>query len=386
MIGHYALLCGDGLEAELFERAVALEERLGRYDLDHGPAVTYGWALWLAGELDSARTLLEHVCEQGRETGDAAVNLPLFLLASLELDAGNWARSGRLAKESYDVSVQTGREAAEPRGLFVLAHVEAALGDVEGARAKAEEALVMTEGRGWSSGGPRAALGFLELSLERYEAAYEVLKPAVEVYRRLGAPVIEQTFDAAEALAHLGRVDEGRALLAAADEAPGMTVFPWAAAAAARAHGLLAAAEEDLETAEGESETAVATGEQIGIPLSLGRSLLALGSVQRRSRRKQAARETLGRALEIFDGLGAPLWAEQARRELSRIGGRSAPRQGLTGTETQIVELVVAGRSNKEVARALNLSTKTVEWNLSKVYRRLGVRSRTELAARRPRD
>ena len=80
-------------------------------------------------------------------------------------------------------------------------------------------------------------------------------------------------------------------------------------------------------------------------------------------------------------GLGAPLWAGQARRELSRIGGRSAPRQGLSGTEAQIVELVVAGRSNKEVARALHLSTKTVEWNLSKVYRRLGVRSRTELAA-----
>jgi tetratricopeptide (TPR) repeat protein len=293
--------------------------------------------------------LLERVCEQGRATGDAAVNLPLFLLASLEFETGYWDRAARVAKESYDVSVQTGREAAEPRGLFVLAHVEAALGDVEGARTKAEEALVMTDGRGWSSGGPRAALGFLELSLEHYEAAYKALEPAVKVYRRLGAPVIEQTFDAAEALAQLGRVDEGRALLAPAEEAQGMVRFPWAAAAAARARGLLAAAEGDLDAAQRELEAAVATGERVGIPLSLGRSLLALGGVQRQARRKQAARETLGGAVEIFDDLGAPLWAERARRELGRIGGRSSPRQGLSRTEAEIVELVVAGRSNKEV-------------------------------------
>lgn len=383
MIGHYALLCGDGLETELFERAIALEEKLGRYDLSHGPTVSYAWALSLAGELERARPLLERVCEQGRATGDAAVNLPLFLLASLEYESGHWERAAQVAKESYDVSVQTGREAAEPRGLFTLAHVQAAQGDVEGARAKAEQALVMTDGRGWSSGGPRAALGFLELSLERYEAAYEVLEPAVDVYRRLGAPLIEQTFDAAEALAQLGRVEEGRELLRPAEEAQRMLGFPWAAAAVARGRGLLAAAEGDLGAAQAELESAVATGEQVGIPLSLGRSLLALGTVQRQARRKQAARETLGRALEIFERLGAPLWAQRARRELRRIGGRSSPREGLSGTEAEIVELVVAGRSNKEVAQALHLSTKTVEWNLSKVYRRLGVRSRTELAASR---
>jgi DNA-binding CsgD family transcriptional regulator len=384
MIGHYALLCGDGLQTELFERAVALEEQLERYDLSHGATVSYAWALSTAGELERARPLLERVCEQGRATGDAAVNLPLFLLASLEFETGNWERAAQVAKESYDVAVQTGREAAEPRGLFVLAHVEAAQGHLDAARSKAEEALVMTDGRGWSSGGPRAALGFLELSLERFEAAYEALRPAVEVYRRLGAPLIEQTFDAAEALAGLGRVDEGRALLAPAEETHDMPCFPWQAAAVARARGLLAAADDDLEMAHAELETAVETGEQVGIPLSLGRSLLALGSVQRQARRKQAARQTLGRALEIFEQLGAPLWAERAGRELRRIGGRSSPRHGLSGTEAEIVELVVAGRSNKEVAQALHLSTKTVEWNLWKVYRRLGVRSRTELAARHP--
>jgi DNA-binding NarL/FixJ family response regulator len=153
--------------------------------------------------------------------------------------------------------------------------------------------------------------------------------------------------------------------------------------AAARARGLLLAAEGDLDAAQAALEEAVAAGEHAGNPLSLGRSLLALGMVQRRALKKQAARRTLERALDMFEELGAPLWAERARRELGRIGGRAAPREELSATENEIVELVVAGRSNKEVAHALHLSPKTVEWNLSKVYRKLGVHSRTELAATR---
>ena len=384
-LAHNKLMGGDGLDTELFERAVALEERLGSLDLDHGPTVSYAWSLCLAGELGRARPLLERLCEQGRAAGDAAVTLPLFLLASLEYETGNWDRAAQLARESYDVSIQTGREAAEPWGLFTQAHVEAALGEVESARSRAERALVMTDGRGWSSGGPRGALGFLELSLENYEGAYDALLPAIERYRSLGAPLIEQTFDAAEALAGMGRVKEGRALLAGGEEAAGTIRFPWALARAARARGLLAAAERDFDAALTALEKAVEADEQVGIPLALGRSLLALGSVQREMQRKRAARQTLGRALEIFERLGARLWAERARRELRRIGGRSSPRGELSGTETEIVELVVAGRSNKEVAQALHLSPKTVEWNLSKIYRRLGVHSRTELAARRPR-
>jgi DNA-binding CsgD family transcriptional regulator len=159
--------------------------------------------------------------------------------------------------------------------------------------------------------------------------------------------------------------------------------LPWAIAAAARARGLLDAADGDLVAAEVALEEAVAASAAYAVRLDLGRSLLALGSVQRRARKKQAARSTLGRALEIFEQLGASLWSERSRRELGRIGGRSAPRGELSATEAEIVELVVAGHSNKEVAHALHLSPKTVEWNLSKIYRRTGVHSRTELVAAR---
>ena len=104
----------------------------------------------------------------------------------------------------------------------------------------------MTDARGWSSGGPRGALGMLELTAENYEAAYEVVMPAVETYRRLGVPLIAQTFDAAEALAGMGRVEEGRALLDRTKEAPAMMRLPWPAAVAARAAGPSSAADDDL--------------------------------------------------------------------------------------------------------------------------------------------
>lgn len=382
-LGHLAFMCDEGIPTELFERAVALEEELGGLELDYGPSARYARTLYDAGIFDRARQLLERLCERGRASGDAAANMPLCILASVEFETGNWERAAELATESYDIAVQTGREAAEPRGMYTLARVEAARGEFDTARSRAEQALVLTDGRGWGSGGPRGALGFLELSLENFEAAYDVVMPAVEKYRRLGVPIVGQIFDAAEALAGMGRTEEGHALLDFANEASAMMRLPWSMSAAGRARGLLAEAAGDLEGAQAALVLALEAGERAGIPLELGRSLLALGTAQRRARKKQEARRTLERALEIFERLGARPWAERAHRELGRIGGRTTPRNGLSATETEIVELVVAGRSNKEVAHALHLSPKTVEWNLSKVFRKLGVRSRTELAATR---
>ena len=121
-------------------------------------------------------------------------------------------------------------------------------------------------------------------------------------------------------------------------------------------------------------------------PFELARTLLALGTVQRRAQHKRAARESLQQAAEIFERLGARLWLEKARSELRRIGGRTAPVGQLSETERRIVELVVAGRRNRqEVAAELNLSPNTVAWNLKKVYRearrQLPNRARSALSA-----
>jgi DNA-binding CsgD family transcriptional regulator len=139
------------------------------------------------------------------------------------------------------------------------------------------------------------------------------------------------------------------------------------------------AARGNLEGAIASLESAAAS--QINL-FELARTLLALGNVQRRARHKRAARESLRRAAEGFEQLGARVWLEKTNSELRRIGGRTAPDGGLSETERQIVELVAAGRRNSEVAAELSLSPNTVAWNLSKVYRKLGVSSRTELAAR----
>jgi DNA-binding CsgD family transcriptional regulator len=119
-------------------------------------------------------------------------------------------------------------------------------------------------------------------------------------------------------------------------------------------------------------------------PFERARTLLAFGSTQRRAKQKRPARESLEQALATFEELGATLWAEKARAELARIGGR--PRvAGLTPSEERIAELVAEGRSNKEVAAALFLTVNTVEGALKRIYAKLGVRSRAELAARRVR-
>jgi DNA-binding NarL/FixJ family response regulator len=86
--------------------------------------------------------------------------------------------------------------------------------------------------------------------------------------------------------------------------------------------------------------------------------------------------------VEVFDGVGAEPLAEKTRAELARIGGRAPAGDGLTETERRVAELVAEGKSNKEVAAALYVAVRTVEANLTKVYAKLGIHSRTELASR----
>jgi DNA-binding NarL/FixJ family response regulator len=122
--------------------------------------------------------------------------------------------------------------------------------------------------------------------------------------------------------------------------------------------------------------------DRVPLPFERARTLLVAGSLQRRLRRRREARGALDDALAEFTRLGARVWAEKARAERRRIGGRVGSPRELTDAERRIAEQVAAGLSNKEVAAALFLSVSTVEAALWKVYRKLDVRSRTQLAAR----
>ena len=122
------------------------------------------------------------------------------------------------------------------------------------------------------------------------------------------------------------------------------------------------------------------------MPFERARTLLVFGEVRRRAKQKRAAREVLEAALAAFEELGAELWAKRARAELARIGGRVPTGETLTPAERRVAELVAEGRPTKLVAAELFVSVKTVEGHLSRIYAKLSVRSRAELAARFARE
>ena len=159
---------------------------------------------------------------------------------------------------------------------------------------------------------------------------------------------------------------------------------PWILAVSCRCRGLLNAARGDLDQALADYQRALTAHESLDMPAELGRTLLAQGRLHRRRNERQRAQDCLSRAAAVFDAAGASRWAAVAREELGRARGRRGSADRLTPAELQVAELAVAGLRNTEIAARLFLSGKTVEANLSRVYRKLGVRSRTELAAKMP--
>jgi DNA-binding CsgD family transcriptional regulator len=146
---------------------------------------------------------------------------------------------------------------------------------------------------------------------------------------------------------------------------------------------LLLAARGEHDSAADAFERALAQHDRFESPFERARTMLALGAHRRRIGKRAAARGTLDEAAAIFTELGAAPWLERARRETARISGRRpSAYDELTDAEQRVATLVADGRSNKDVASALYISVKTVEVTLTRVYRKLGVRSRAELARR----
>jgi DNA-binding CsgD family transcriptional regulator len=152
-------------------------------------------------------------------------------------------------------------------------------------------------------------------------------------------------------------------------------------ALAATSRALLAAARQDLDAARDALDEALAHHDRVTVPFDLARTLLVAGQTHRRRGERKAAKDVLERALALFEELGASLWAERAAAELRRIPIRRGAGDELTPTEERVAELVAAGRTNREVAQALFMSPKTVEANLGRIYRKLGIASRAQLGA-----
>lgn len=342
--------------------------------------------LW-TGDLDAARKELVLSYQQTVERGHlGSLWEVLHYLVELEVRAGNWALADGYAAEGLDIVTDVRQEQAREVHLWSKAVVSAHRGLVDVARAYAIEGLRLAErheDRIYVLNNA-SVLGFLEHSLGNASGAHERMWPLVEVAERMGLEepgIFPFLPDEIEVLIELRELAQAQALLERLEEQATARDRALALAGAARCRGLLAAVRGDLDSAVAAVEDALVHHGRVAQPFDLARTLLVKGQIQRRRKSKRPARETLDQALEIFDRLGAPLWAEKARVELSRIGGRAPSPTGLTPTELQVADLVGQGMTNREVAAALFMSEHTVRANLKRIYGKLGIRSRTELAA-----
>jgi DNA-binding CsgD family transcriptional regulator len=378
---------GRGLAMELGDKAIELEREARPARVEDRAAMALGVCLKQADRFDEARRRFEQTLQAAREEGDESSLLNLLAhMADLECWAGNWPAAERYAAGSWEVAEQVGQRAWRSIPLYVRALVDAHLGRLDAARAEAGEGLsVATAARDpWALMLLSGALGFAELTAGNLEQAEASLARAVDLGDRIGlAEPAAWRFHAnhIDAVIGLGDLDRAERLLGRLDGWGRATGRAWTLATAARCRGLLLAARGDTDGAVQALEDALRHGQQLAMPFELGRTLLVLGQVQRRAKRKRIAKEHLERALGIFESLPAPSWAERARSEVSRLGLRPPAPLALTATEERVAALAAAGHTNRQVAQALFLSPKTVEANLARVYRKLGISSRAQLGA-----
>jgi DNA-binding CsgD family transcriptional regulator len=373
---------GRGLKRELVARALELDTLYEHARVFRHPYWALRNPLEDSGDIAGARVAIQALLCVAEERGEE--NAPpwlLWALSQIEHDAEEWALALAHAEEAHDLAIQTKQETPRRNALGQRARTWAHVGRIEDARHSANVALTSDSDNDRIVA--RGVLGFIELSRADPAAAARHLEPAISVARDHGVEdpsVFPIWADAIEAFIGSRQLERALPILEWLEERGRTLDRPWALATSARCRALLSAAKGDLAGALAAVETALREHERL-LPrqFELGRTLLVKGRIARRVKQRRVAREALERAVEIFDELGAPLWSKQAGDELGRIGGRASG-SALTPTQARIAELVAAGHTNREIADEMFVSVKTVEANLSKIYRKLGVSSRRELA------
>jgi DNA-binding CsgD family transcriptional regulator len=382
-----ALMLGKGLNRCDLDEAVEMEKRATETE----PSVavvgrmttTSGQWLKYVDDFEESRARLENARREALDEGDESA-LPNILhhLAHTELWSGNWRRASEYAETAYDMAFELGQRSGGPAAARAL--VDAHLGNVARARETATEGLSLVGENPLAAPLFLRVLGFLELSLDNAAAAAEFLTQALEhlnTVRILEPGVLRLHGDAVEALIGSGDRERAEAVLVPWEEQAARIDLAWSVAVAARSRALLEAALGRGNDALEALNRAMSEHERLSMPFELGRTLLVRGQIERRLKRRAAAKKSLEAALEVFGQLGAPLWEEKARAESARVGLRRSS-DDLTEGERRVAELAASGLTNREVAARLYMSPKTVEANLARAYRKLGIHSRAELGAR----
>lgn len=375
------LLRGDGVRArERFDDALSTERRLTGDPIAAALAGMIGF--WTA-DYELARDRFARLVAQRRVQGSLTeLVTALFSLAASELCCGRAQAGFDAADEGLGLARQFGYVNSEISYLALQAWIGALFGKELECRELAHLAIRrgLANGVGYATAEGHLALGQLELGLGNPEAAiehFDYLDPSP--FPPLAQLATPEVVDAALRLGQPERA--ALALDRFAAWAP-VSRAPLVAGMLARCRGMITA---DSKQADSLFLQALHHHDHRVAAYDRARTQLAYGERLRRDRRRLEARAQLRSALDAFEGIGASLWAERARTEL-RATGETARRRNhstvdqLTAQELRIARLVAGGASNKDVAAQLFLSRRTVEYHLGKVFTKLGVSSRVELA------
>jgi DNA-binding CsgD family transcriptional regulator len=379
---------GHGLDEQLFEEGIESEAKVGSVAEPYqSPKLQLAKALLYTGELSRARTVLLELLELSIELERVRSTAGCVLqLTEVEVRAGNLAQAEAHASEFVNLDRQLRGDLGDewyPSGVVAM-H----LGRVEDAR------RILTAGIEYSRAIGSAiwlahhlwALGQLELAAGDLPKARDVLAQLPQMLRKTGlGEWSAHPFhpDLIETLVGLGEIDEAVELTAELEEYGRRLDRPWGLATAARSAALIASARGEIDEALELAERALVEHERLDWPLERARTLLVTGGILRRLGKRRDAAATLSQARSAFATLRNPLWLARVDAEERRLGGRRGrPDDELTPTEERVAELAGQGLRNAEIAAQLYVTSKTVEATLSRVYRKLGVRSRTELAGR----
>jgi DNA-binding CsgD family transcriptional regulator len=336
------------------------------------------------GQEPELRRELGTLVASAREAGSTSVRrYAQVLLSDAAFGLGDWEAAERDAEEAVAIADDFGRGGPLSFALVVRGQLHAAKGEESKARADIGWALRIAEPPGFlgTTLRARAALGFLELGLGRTEEAVDELEETARIAAQSGLvdPVrVPFAPDLVEAYVRLERMKDARAFAADLSVRARASPARLASGLAERCQGLVT--EGDFER---RFESSLAHLRDCGARFEVGRTLLAFGARLHRTRRRAEARERLRAALDVFDRLGAAPWSERAAAELRAAGARrrkADDSDDLTAQEVRVALAVASGATSRQVAAELFLSPKTIEFHLTRVYRKLGIRSRAELA------
>lgn len=384
--GSATMLLGDPTGIDAVLTAAHLHDEVAPF-LPGTPTLLHltswvGRMLLEAGEPDAAHAMLTWTADTAERHG-----LTGYRLLPLAHRAHLWIRRGRL--DLADADTSSLEALVEQHGTAehrLLASSLRGQLDVLAGRAVGWHALEVVVRRSSTPARIEAlvALGVAHLSVGDLDEALHALDRARSVRARSGLShpgYAPHDADLVEVLVRRGDLELATTIAKEqADVAHGWDL-PLVKGLAERS---LALVSDDAETSAEHVRRSIDLLTAAGAPLEAARTSFLHGERRRRARARTEARSFLRDAMELFGQVGATIWAERAANEL-RVAGARPPRErvdlsALTSREATVAREVASGRTNREVAAALHVSPKTVENLLSKIYAKLGVRSRTELA------